>query len=101
MIRLYKAWRNLKDRVRGTNYSGSGTRAWKGLAVGWPNFAAFRAWALANGYSKKHCSLDRIDDTRGYGPDNCRFVTPGQNTAWKNTCAARKRKTAAPSGDDA
>ena len=44
----------------------------------WRCFPTFERWALANGY-EKGLQLDRIDNTRGYSPDNCRFVTRSQN----------------------
>lgn len=51
------------------------------------NFELFKEWALANGYdyskSRKEQSLDRIDNSEGYSPDNCRFVTHSENC--KNT----------------
>ena len=39
---------------------------------------AFFDWALANGY-KKGLQIDRIDNLKGYSPDNCRFVTVKEN----------------------
>lgn len=42
----------------------------------WRNsFQAFHDWAVANGY-KDGLSIDRIDNAKGYNPDNCRFATP-------------------------
>jgi len=55
----------------------------------WRNFQTFEKWALANGW-KKGLQIDRIDNDRGYSPDNCRFVTPRENLRNKsNTIKVR------------
>ena len=43
------------------------------------NFDSFYEWSIANGYSQI-LSLDRIDNNKGYSPDNCRWATPKQQT---------------------
>ena len=43
------------------------------------NAADFISWALANGW-EKGLEIDRIDNSKGYSPDNCRFVTSSQNS---------------------
>ncbi|WP_257657676.1 hypothetical protein [Parapedobacter lycopersici] len=71
---LYSRWSSMRCRV---------SPKWKyrdhyydrGIIVceEWDSFLAFKEWALENGY-RKDLELDRIDNDKGYSPDNCRFV---------------------------
>ena len=54
------------------------------------NFQAFQNWAIANGYSED-LTIDRIDNDKGYSPDNCRWAT------WhEQRINQRREKEAAP-----
>lgn len=79
VIRLYRAWKGMNSRCRGHSHDGRGNYRWAGLAISWPSFPEFRVWAIANGYSKHRCSLDRIDSSLGYSPENCRWLTKADN----------------------
>lgn len=53
----------------------------------WEKFDPFCDWALENGYDETapygKCTIDRIDGSKGYSPDNCRWVdmkTQANNT---------------------
>jgi hypothetical protein len=44
----------------------------------------FEDWALSNGYSAG-LTIDRIDESLGYFPDNCRWIDGETNTRFKST----------------
>lgn len=52
----------------------------KGIKVcgEWHSFPKFKEWAKANGYVDG-LSLDRIDSSRDYEPDNCQWMTLSDN----------------------
>ena len=54
----------------------------KGIAVcpEWRrDFTEFKKWSIDHGYSNE-LTLDRKDSNKDYSPDNCRWVTPRENT---------------------
>ena len=77
---ICKVWRAIRYRCE-EGYFQSHLYFNKGISVSseWINdFDAFYNWAISNGY-EKGLQLDRIDNSKGYGPDNCRWVTSKVN----------------------
>ena len=74
--RLYKTWCSMFERCRGGNSRKSERYYIRGISVckEWRDFAVFRKWALANGYSDD-LSIDRKDNDKGYFPGNCQWLT--------------------------
>lgn len=84
--RLYGVWRGMKQRCCDKNSISYKWYGERGIDVcdEWKHsFEAFEQWALSAGYddtkSRKEQSLDRIDGSKGYSPDNCRFITHSEN----------------------
>ena len=48
------------------------------------NPTLFEEWSIKNGYSYE-LTIDRIDSSKDYSPDNCRWVTQINNAKYKST----------------
>lgn len=90
---LYRTWGDMLNRCHNPkfacypNYGGRGIHVcqeWR------DSVGEFISWCLKNG-QKPELQLDRIDNDRGYCPENCRFVTRAVNIG--NARTRRDSKT--------
>lgn len=73
--RLYSLYSSMVARCnnpKSISYKSYGAKGIK-VCTEWLNYSCFYKWAKNNGY-KDGLSIDRIDNTKGYNPSNCRWI---------------------------
>lgn len=76
----YDTWNGMMARCYNPHKSKYRYYGGRGITVcdEWQDVKAFVLWCDYNGF-KPELQLDRIDNDKGYSPENCRFVTPTVN----------------------
>ena len=74
--RIHRVWRCMQMRCLQPSHAAYHRYGGRGITIcpEWMQYDTFRLWTLSSGYAE-HLTLDRIDNDKGYNPDNCRWLT--------------------------
>jgi hypothetical protein len=92
VTKIYNVWSRMKQRCLNTKAHAFEFYGGRGITVceEWKNnFKSFHEWAIATGYKENQgLSIDRINNNKGYSPNNCRWATNKMQS--NNTRRTRK-----------
>ena len=85
--KLYQIWCGIKRRCYKPSCKSYSHYGGRGITMceDWKDdYSVFKEWALSNGY-EDGLSIDRIDNNKGYYPENCRWATIKEQNSNKRT----------------
>lgn len=87
--RLYSIWKGVKQRCCQPSHKDYYEYGNKGICIcdEWKDFENFYEWSIKNNYDDT-LTIDRIDNSNGYSPTNCRWVSKKEQA--RNRTSNRK-----------
>lgn len=85
-LRLRHIWKHIRARCANRKQRDYKYYGGRGITVcqEWKIWENFKNWAITNGYCN-NLEIDRIDNEKGYCPENCRWTTSKINQRNKRT----------------
>ena len=80
----YTAWLSMRRRCENATDPSYGNYGGRGIAVD-PRWGSFDGFLADMGTRPEGTTLDRVDNTRGYEPGNCRWATPKEQAVNRST----------------
>lgn len=90
--KLYRTWWGIKERCYKEYHSSYKNYGAKGIKIcdEWLDFLTFYDWSINNGYNDT-LTIERIDSTKDYSPNNCEWITLSENVARSNKETVRRK----------
>lgn len=95
--KLYFIWRAMRSRCLHPADHNHTRYALRGITIcdEWKDdYSAFERWALANGY-QEGLSIDRKNNDGNYCPENCQWLTRGENSRKRGEDHREKKRRSA------
>ena len=88
--RIYQCWADMKARCLNENHRWYDHYGGRGITVceEWMRFEPFAEWAFSHGYAE-YLTIDRIDNDKGYCPENCKWSTQHEQSINKRHLKSR------------
>lgn len=82
--RIYLIWKTMVSRTTNPKCKDYSHYSKLGICDDWLDYDIFYNWAMKHNYNDE-LTIDRIDNTKGYSPDNCQFIPLKENARKQNS----------------